>query len=234
MPISRRRFVQTGALAAVGLGGLALGGGALAATARRRAGFSAPTPAAAAAAAASNGKIVVVVNLFGGNDGLNTIIPLQAAQYNKYRALRPTLRYDLPQLLTLNGQPDFGLNPAMTGFQSLFNQGKLAILNGVSVPDSAVGLFDHETGQYEFQSCDLYRSVTSAPTGWLGRFLDTITPGQVSPGIDLGGGRLMLTGNTSAPVSINSVNNFKLQVTQYDTTKRRAAYASAMAIPSTG
>lgn len=234
MGITRRGFIQTGAMAAVGLG---LGKKALAAVGGGSAASGSSSVRAASAALAgavpASEKILVVVNLYGGNDGLNTVVPVAAAEYNRYRQLRPKLRYNLNELLPLTGEPDFRLNPGMVAFQTLFSQGRLAIINGVSVPESAAGLFDHETGQYEFQSCDIVRNGTSGPpTGWLGRFLDNVPPGSISPGIDFGGGRLMLTGAQRRPISISTVDRFQLQVSDFDRTARRAAYQQVMGVPN--
>ena len=184
------------------------------------------------AAAAGTDPVLVVVNLNGGNDGLNTLVPTSTTQWNAYRALRPTLRYDLDALLPLSGVPDYRLNPAMGGFRDLYNAGRLAIVCGVGVPAAAPGLFDHAAGQYEFQSCDLSGgSAQSAPTGWLGRWLDGVERGTVTPGVDLGGGRLMLTGSAFRPIGIRRVSDFRVKVTSFDQTARRAAYTSLMNLP---
>jgi uncharacterized protein (DUF1501 family) len=184
---------------------------------------------AGAALAAAGDKCLVVVNFFGGNDGLNTVVPL--TEYNRYRQMRPTLGHARASLLPLTGQPDFGLNPGMTGIQSLFNQGKVAILNGVGVPREATGLFDHSAQQFEFQTCDIVRNNTFVPpTGWLGRYLDGVSGGLVAPGIDMGGGKLMLTGATFDPLTINSIDELQLQVS-FDEEDRLAAYADIMGIP---
>lgn len=212
---TRREFMRNSALAAAGMG------------------LSSPLFGAnkiLPKAPAANEKVVVVVNLYGGNDGINTVIPLSPTEYNAYQSLRSTLAYDQSQILALNGTPDFGLNPGMTGFQNLYNQGKLAIIGGVGVPQGASGLFDHEAGQYEFQSCDIVRSGTVLPTGWLGRYVDSVPDGQISAGIDLGGGRLILTGANKQPVSIYTVDDFQLQVSSWggDESARRAAYQNIM------
>jgi uncharacterized protein (DUF1501 family) len=214
MKWTRRDFIRNSALAAAGV---SLSNPLFAATKR-------------ALAPAANEKVVVVINLFGGNDGVNTVIPLSPVEYNQYRALRPVLGYDQAQILPLSGTPDFGLNPGLTEFQSLYNQGKLAVIGGVGVPDTAVGLFDHEAGQYEFQSCDIVRSGTIQPSGWLGRYLDTVPAGSVSPGIDLGGGRLLVTGLVQQPVSLYTIDDFQLQVSSWgsDETARRNAYSNIM------
>lgn len=239
--IDRRGFLKGGVLAAASLGfGSRLvaeamdgssGGGARAGSGRGHAvgSGSSAIGSRSARATTAGARVVVIVNLFGGNDGLNTVIPLAQSEYDRYRHLRPTLRYDRDEILPLSGQPDFGLNRAMGAFQGLFNQGKLAIVNGVGVPETASELFSHEAGQYEFQSCDIERSVVSGPpSGWLGRFLDDVEAGPVTPGIDLGGGRLMLSGAHHVPVTINSVRRFQLQVSGADRSRRRAAYQDLM------
>ncbi|HVQ28704.1 MAG TPA: twin-arginine translocation signal domain-containing protein, partial [Vicinamibacteria bacterium] len=60
---------------------------------------------AGSALAAVGDKIIVVVNLFGGNDGLNTVIPL--TEYARYRQMRPHLGHERASILPLSGQPDF-------------------------------------------------------------------------------------------------------------------------------
>jgi uncharacterized protein (DUF1501 family) len=118
----------------------------------------------------------------------------------------------------------------MTAIRDLFAQGKVAILNGVGVPDTASSLFDHSAQQYEFQTCDVMRAASVLPpTGWLGRFLDGVTPGVVAPGIDMGGGRLMLTGASFDPLSISSIDELSLEL-HFDSNSRRAAYQNIMAI----
>ena len=132
------------------------------------------------ALAAAGDKTLVVVNLFGGNDGLNTVIPLK--EYARYRQMRPRLGHAQSALLPLSGQPDFALNPGLTAIQSLYNQGKVAILNGVGVPKQATGLFDHSAQQFEFMTCDIVRNTNAAPpSGWVGRYLDGVSGGAGVP-----------------------------------------------------
>jgi uncharacterized protein (DUF1501 family) len=213
MAIDRRAFLGRAAMGAAGLtlGHPLLGRGA-------------------GAAFAANERVLVVVNLFGGNDGLNTVIPL--TEYTRYRRMRPRLAFDRDQILTLSGQPDFGLNPSMTALRDLYNQGKVAILNGVGVPREATGLFDHSAQQFEFQTCDIVRNNSSVPaSGWLGRYLDGVpNGGLVAPGIDMGGGKLMLTGSSFDPLTIQSIEELALSVS-FDEEDRLAAYADIMDIP---
>ena len=213
MDLTRRRFIRNSALGAVGLGLVEpiLG---------RTAG---------SLLAAASGRSIVVVNLFGGNDGLNTVVPLD--QYDRYRQLRRSLAHRQEDLLPLAGVPDLALNPGLTGIRDLYARGKLAVLAGVGVPAEATGLFDHSAQQFEFQTCDLVRASSGLPpTGWLGRYLDGVPAGVVAPGIDLGGGKLMLTGSVFDPLTIYSIDDLQLQVSQ-DESARRAAYEAVQNIP---
>jgi uncharacterized protein (DUF1501 family) len=182
------------------------------------------------ALAAAGDKTLVVVNLFGGNDGLNTVVPM--TEYARYRQMRPTLGHAQANLLPLSGEPDFRLNPGLTAIQALYNQGKVAILNGVGVPKTATGLFDHSAQQFEFMTCDIVRNTQTPPSGWVGRYLDGVSGGLVAPGIDMGGGKLMLTGTTFDPLTINSLEELQLKLS-FDQTDRLAAYESIMGLPHT-
>lgn len=106
--------------------------------------------------------VLVVVTLYGGNDGLNTVIPAGDPAYAK---ARPDLAYQPHEVLDLGD--GLGLNPGMTGFKSLWDGGKLAVVRGVGYPNP-----DHS----HFRSMAIWQTAsptTSVPTGWLGRWLDT-------------------------------------------------------------
>ncbi|ORV91738.1 DUF1501 domain-containing protein [Mycolicibacterium iranicum] len=108
-----------------------------------------------------NSGILVLITLYGGNDGLNTVIPYTDSAY--YDA-RPELAYDAEKVLKLDGQ--YGLNPGMAGMASMFRDGSLAIVRGVGYPNP-----DHS----HFRSMDIWQSGTvdsSVKTGWIGRWLD--------------------------------------------------------------
>lgn len=110
---------------------------------------------------ADNVGILVIVTLYGGNDGINTVIPYAD---NAYHDARPELAYAPADVLRLDDQ--LGLNPAMTGLAQLWNQRQLAIVRGVGYPNP-----DHS----HFRSMDIWQSASPAepvPTGWIGRWLD--------------------------------------------------------------
>jgi uncharacterized protein (DUF1501 family) len=108
-----------------------------------------------------NAGVLIVVTLYGGNDGLNTVVP---ATDPAYHAARPELAYQPSEVLGLGD--GLGLNPGMTGLKSLWDSGELAVVRGVGYPQP-----DHS----HFRSMAIWQTAsptTSVPTGWLGRWLD--------------------------------------------------------------
>ncbi len=107
-------------------------------------------------------KVVVVVQLNGGNDGLNTVIPYRNDIY--YKA-RPGIAIAKEKAIRLTD--DAGLHPSLNYLGKLYAEGALAILNNVGYP---------EPDRSHFRSMDIWQSASGAneywQTGWLGRFLD--------------------------------------------------------------
>jgi uncharacterized protein (DUF1501 family) len=109
----------------------------------------------------SSGRCLVLVNLNGGNDGLNCIVPHGDPQY--YR-LRPSIAIAQSDVLAVNAH--VGFNPKMRSFKRMYDKGMVAIVQGVGYPNA-----DHS----HFRSSEIWQ--TAAPdkyehTGWLGRYLD--------------------------------------------------------------
>lgn len=149
--INRRKFL----IASAGLGAAGLLSGTMAVTwpDLKRAAQNRPL--------ADGDGVLVIVTLYGGNDGVNTVIPYAD---NTYHDLRPELAYDPGDVLHLDGQ--LGLNPALKGLAQLWNDKKLAIVRGVSYPQP-----DHS----HFRSMDIWQTASPAEpvsTGWIGRWLD--------------------------------------------------------------
>lgn len=114
-------------------------------------------------------RILVIINLNGGNDGLNTVIPKD--QYDdEYLALRGQLGRIIAipksEILALEKNDSVGLHPSMTAMQTLFKENKLTIINSVSYENPS---FSH------FRSSQIWMTGTesnvSGDTGWAGRFL---------------------------------------------------------------
>lgn len=110
---------------------------------------------------AADTGILVLITMYGGNDGLNTVIPYTD---NAYYDARPDLAYDADDVLQLDDR--YGLNPGMPGLHRMFGNGKLAVIRGVgySKPDRS-----------HFRSMDIWQSASldnEVATGWIGRWLD--------------------------------------------------------------
>ncbi len=116
-------------------------------------------------AANINGKVMVFIELNGGNDGLNTLIPLD--QYSNLSIHRGDILIPENKVLDLNGVPDTGLHPAMTGLQEMFNDGLVSIVQNVGYPEQD---YSH------FRSMDIWHTASNSnqffDTGWLGRTLE--------------------------------------------------------------
>ncbi|GAB3241297.1 DUF1501 domain-containing protein [Mycolicibacterium hippocampi] len=109
----------------------------------------------------ADARILVLVTMYGGNDGLNTVIPHTSTAYQD---ARPDLAYDDSEVLDLDGQ--YGLNPGMRGMAEMFEAGSLAIVRGVGYP---------EPDRSHFRSMDIWQSASLdnlVTTGWIGRWLD--------------------------------------------------------------
>ena len=86
--------------------------------------------AAAAAGGVGEGRVVVLIQLNGGNDGLNTVIPLE--YYDTYYKARTNIAIPQDKVLRLQGNDKTGLHPAMPELQQLYAAGKLTIVQGVN------------------------------------------------------------------------------------------------------
>ena len=118
--------------------------------------------ASAQAAGNKSENILVVVQLTGGNDGLNTVIPFADDEYYKNRF---TLAIGKNVTLKINDR--LGFHPSLRGFADLLDAGRLAVLQGVGYPNP---------DRSHFSSMDIWHSArreeSRRNTGWLGRWLD--------------------------------------------------------------
>lgn len=149
--MNRRRFLIAGA----GVGALGLLGGSMAVS------WDDLLHAAHQRPLADDEHVLVIVTLYGGNDGLNTLIPYAD---NAYHDARPDLAYAPEDVLRLDAQ--LGLNPALRGVAQLWERRQLAIVRGVGYPKP-----DHS----HFRSMDIWQTASPAEpvsTGWIGRWLD--------------------------------------------------------------
>jgi len=151
-------------------------------------------PALAAAPRGNAGEtVLVVVQLAGGNDGLNTVVPYDD---DVYARSRPTLRLPADKVHKIDAS--LGLHPQMQAFKRLYEEGHLSILQGVGYPspsgDHAVAMQDWQTARPHQPHCQ---------TGWLGRAVDNAydahDPGEVKvPAVFIG--------QIPRPLSLNAQN----------------------------
>ena len=166
LPTTRREFLQWGGK---GIGLLAFSQFAPS--------FLVQSTLAATPAPEKDRSILVLVQLAGGNDGLNTVIPYEDPEY--YR-LRPTIGIKKTEALRINDT--LGLHPSLAAFQALMNDGRAGIIQNVGYPNP-----NHS----HFRSSEIWETGSESnqflPTGWIGRFLDNDcggTPGTAGTGGD--------------------------------------------------
>jgi uncharacterized protein (DUF1501 family) len=120
---------------------------------------------------APGNKVMVILQLSGGNDGLNTVIPIRNDIY--YRE-RPRLGIEKTKALSLTDE--VGLHPALIGLKELYDDGSLGILNNVGYPNP---------DRSHFRSMDIWQTGSGSDqyitTGWVGRYLDAQCHGCDKP-----------------------------------------------------
>lgn len=119
--------------------------------------------------ASAEGKALVLIFLEGGNDGLNTLIPLDAM--SALSSVRPHVVIPESKLIKLPGK-DLALHPSLENFKSLYTEGRLGIVQSVGYPNQN---FSH------FRSTDIWMSGSNSNelinSGWIGRYLNNEFPG---------------------------------------------------------
>ncbi|HEY1281761.1 MAG TPA: DUF1501 domain-containing protein, partial [Acidimicrobiales bacterium] len=201
--LSRRQFlVLTGGVVASGVAGTAAW--------LDQADDRAPRPSAAptttvrpasSTVAPSSGRMLVVVQLGGGNDGLNTVVPVDG----RYHDARPTLALG-EGLVPIPGTQSYGLHPALAPLQPLVAGGRVAAIQalGYQHPDRS-----------HFAALDAWWSGTpghASTTGWLGRYLDVTAGADDDPlrAVSLGGGTPALAAEHVLPTVVFTPDAFVL------------------------
>lgn len=128
---------------------------------------------------AVNDRVLVILRLAGANDGLNTVIPIN--QYDNYALLRPNIKIPnvgtgayIPLDTTVSAGKQVGLHPSMTGFKSLYDSGKLLLMNGVGYPNPNYSHFRSENLMFSGKDGTNNQDL---PDGIFGRYLGTLFPG---------------------------------------------------------
>ncbi len=214
--LSRRNFCKTCGL--VSLGGVMAPN------------FLAQSVVASTADLAQGKRALVVVQMTGGNDGLNTVVPFSDPAYLK---ARPTIGLKEADLLKLDN--DLALNSALKGLKELYDAGQVAVVRGVGYPNPS---YSH------FRSMEIWQSAQpeSPPhDGWLGRYLEAadkagdkdalarlgMTIGNTGQG---GGAPLAFWTNKTVVLSFGGLDRFQFKGDQAIKTDRDAQLAAARKI----
>lgn len=163
-------------------------------------------------------RILVVIQLSGGNDGLNTLVPYGQ---DAYQRVRSRIALSANEVLTLDRNGGLGLHGSMSGFKELYDEGMCAIVQGVGYPNP---------NRSHFASMDIWHTADTNGTGdgWLGKYVDSqccgygsgtpgakATPNPVPndpppPLIAIGKtAPLALHGRTQMPVAIESADMYQ-------------------------
>ena len=193
MLVSRRQFLKSSMLVAPSF--------AFMPTIFKRAVAAATTETFNSSPASPSGTLVIV-QMAGGNDGLNTVVP-----YNddRYYDLRGNIALAQKDVLPLNDE--VGFHPAMAKLKELWDEDVLAIVEGVGYPNPS---FSHFESMDIWQSADLNRNYKD---GWLGRYFDSLQQTQSHPFQGMAVGRKLPPALKSSKVPIpivESVDQYKL------------------------
>jgi uncharacterized protein (DUF1501 family) len=168
----------------------------------------------------SGENVLVVVQLSGGNDGLNTVIPYADPAYNRNRI---ALRIGREQVRKIDDY--VGLHPRMEGFSKLIEGNRLAVVQGVGYPNpnrshfESMDIWHSANPGVASKAYDPLKATTGSSTGWLGRTLDQTRKaagprvGQDVPALHLGPNELplALVARETAVPSFDSLESFRLQ-----------------------
>ena len=174
---------------------------------------------------AGSGRILVVIELAGGCDGLNTVVPYTNDFYYQER---PTLAIDPNSVLALDDQ--MGFHPALTGFKELYDNGNMAIVQGVGYPNP---------NRSHFRSRDIWHTAEAeeiGANGWLAKYFDSLQDSDSLQGINIGGRvpKAMISESGSSP-SISTIDTYRLQTDpRYpeDQANKNAVFQSILSEPA--
>src|SRR5947207_8699631 len=150
----------------------------------------------------ANGRTLIVVQMAGGNDGLNTVIPFSDSLYHQ---VRPTLAIPDAKVLPLDSR--LGLHPNLAPLKKLWDAGHLAIIEGVGYPNQSLS---------HFQAMDIWQTLDlsgAGNEGWLGKLVSgwVDQDGHPFKALDIGVQTAQALASISAPVpTLATVNTYRL------------------------
>jgi uncharacterized protein (DUF1501 family) len=182
-----------------------------------------------------SGSILVVLQMAGGNDGLNTVVPYSN---DYYRKARPRLGYEEKDIIKISDE--IGLNKSLTGLKELYDAGQLSVIQGVGYPNP---------NRSHFRSTEIWQTASDSEkfenSGWLGRYFDNTCSG-CDPTVAVTIGRQMpqaFAAKNPKGICFDNPTNYKFQKAdkagpgEKDTTEetyRRLNDAEEMHMENTG
>ncbi len=161
----------------------------------------------------SKDPVLAVVSLSGGNDGMNAVIPYNNPRYRDYR---PTLGIPEEMIVPLNGT--LGLHPSLAPLKRYWDEGKLAIIQGIGYPNGSLS---------HFRSMDIWATCepeTLGVEGWLGRVVKQLDPNKenVLTGVNFGRGLPRALAMEGVPIaSVGDLSSYGL-LTEFEKEEQRA------------
>ena len=215
---SRRDFLTSATTAAAGA--FLIGHGANARTVRA----SSHTPLLQSLGQAETDRVLVIIQLGGGNDGLNMVVPYTSDAY--YRR-RPTIGQAASSLMTLD--EDYGLNGAMSSLDPMWGAGDLAVIHSAGYPNH---------NRSHFRSTDIWASASNhnevRTDGWTGRTVDRMFPGHTQDPLEypvairIGGASSLLTRGSAGALGMSFSNP-----DQFDRLAQTGQYYDESDVPAT-
>ncbi len=153
-------------------------------------------------AQAASDRTLIVVQMAGGNDGLNTVVPYSDSQYYK---VRPTIAIAESKVLHLDNR--LGLHPNLAPLKHLWDTGHMAIVEGVGYPNQSLS---------HFQAMDIWQTLDlsgNGSDGWLGKLVSGWVDNDGHPfkALDIGVQTAQALSSISAPVpTLSSVNTYRI------------------------
>ncbi len=168
----------------------------------------------------SSDRTLIVVQMAGGNDGLNTVIPYTDSTYYK---LRPTLAIPQTKVLSLDGR--LGLHPSLAPLKQLWDQGHMAIVEGAGYPNPSLS---------HFQAMDIWQTLDltgNGSEGWLGKLVAGWVDQQGHPfqAMDIGTQTAQALSSISKPVpTLSNVQSYRIAPDPVETDGGNARLAALM------
>lgn len=207
--------------------------------------------ALSAEAARAKDTIVVAIALAGGNDGLNTVIPLK--QYGAYYTLRTPaqpppgeeLAYAQADLAPLAFDSnyrtppaqatEFAFAPSMGTMRSLYGLGNLAVVAGMGLPLAETNSLSHENGWLDWMTGQINVDLTNLPHGWMGLTLDEGHYGLLGPSASFYGKEQILVGKKRDGLTLGAIDYYNLSLSETDNyIQLEEAFAAELSASQTG